>query len=71
MMFERLEQAARRLAQLRVQHRVRAISETLREIPPRGIKVELTDTGVRLSGRGLKRRLTLDPQARVWTGRAR
>lgn len=69
MMFERPEQAARRLARVRADQRCMAVAETLREILPRGIEIERTDAGVRLSGRGLKRRLALDPEARASIGR--
>lgn len=70
-MFERLEQAARRLAQVRADQRGMTIAETLRDTLPLGVQIERTDAGVRLSGRGLKRRLTLDPEARASIGRAR
>lgn len=60
-MFERLQEAADRKANwllMRVIYRL-AQSET-----PKGIEVEPIDDGVRLSGRGLKRRMTDDAQLR-------
>ena len=70
MMFEWLERAARRLADARAERRRGAIMAALRERLPRDIALERTDDGVRLSGRALKRRLALDPEARASIGRA-
>ncbi|MEQ1552095.1 hypothetical protein [Sphingorhabdus sp.] len=60
-MFERLQEAADRKADkllLRVIHRL-SQNET-----PKDIEVEPIDDGVRLSGRGLKRRMIDDAQLR-------
>lgn len=60
-MFERLQEAADRNADrllMRVIHRL-SQSET-----PKGIEVEALDDGVRLSGRGLKKRMIDDPHLR-------
>ena len=69
MMFERIEQAARRFADARAGRRRAAIMAALRERLGRDIAVERTEDGVRLSGRALKRRLALDPEARASIGR--
>jgi len=71
MIFAGIERAARRLSEIRTEQRLVAIAEALREDPANGIRVERMDGGIRLSGRGLKRRLALDPEARASIGRTR
>lgn len=68
-MFERLERNARSGAEARAERRRVAIAELLAAELPTGIATERTQGGVRLSGRGLARRLALDPRLRALIGR--
>lgn len=52
-----------RLAKLRVDH---AIARLVARATPKGIRAEALLDGIRLSGRGLKRRMILDPELRRW-----
>jgi hypothetical protein len=70
MSFAGLERASHRLAEIRAEQRRAEIIETLGENLPEGIGIERLDGGIRLSGRGLKRRLALDPEARASIRRA-
>ena len=63
-MFDRLAQRVRRLAGARAAERRRALGERMAAALPRGIRVEESDEGVRLSGRGLARRVALDARLR-------
>lgn len=60
-MFERLQEAVDRKADRLL---VRAIHRLSQTETPKGVGSEPLDDGVRLSGRGLKRRMIDDPQLR-------
>lgn len=64
-MFETLVDRAGRLALARADARRREIAERLEAELPGGIRVETGPEGVRLSGRGLVRRILLDPRLRA------
>ncbi|MDP8995356.1 MAG: hypothetical protein M3N07_10365 [Pseudomonadota bacterium] len=68
-MLERLEEEGRRLAERCRERRRRALAAQLAAELPGGIAAEETEEGVRLSGRGLARRLILDPRLRALIGR--
>ena len=68
-MFERLQDRARRSAEARAERRRRQIAERLAEDLPGAIAVASSGDGVTLSGRGLKRRMALDPALRALLGR--
>ncbi len=58
-MFERLQAAADRKADRLLMRVIRRLAQCE---APKGIEAEPTDDGVRLSGRGLKRRMIDDVQ---------
>lgn len=60
-MFETTIDRVERHARSRAGERRREIAERLEAGLPDGIRVEETERGVRLSGRGLNRRAALDP----------
>ncbi|MFN3747372.1 MAG: hypothetical protein ACK4SJ_01660 [Sphingorhabdus sp.] len=60
-MFERLQQAADRKADRLL---MRFILRLAQSETPKGIEIEPLDDGVRISGRGLKRRMIDDAQLR-------
>jgi len=68
-MFERLQEKARHLADARAARRRRQLAERLAEDLPSGIAVGSSGESVTLSGRGLKRRMALDPSLRALLGR--
>ena len=68
-MFDRLQEKARRLAEARAERRRRQVAERLAEDLPRGIAVGSSGESVTLSGRGLKRRIALDPALRPLLGK--
>ena len=68
-MFDRLEEHARRSAGARAERRRRQVAERLAEDLPRGIAVGSSGESVTLSGRGLKRRIALDPALRSLLGK--
>lgn len=70
-MFEALEGRVRLLAERRARERAQALAEELRAELPRGIAAEAVPDGVRLSGRGIGRRLVLEPALRWLIGRLR
>lgn len=60
-MFEGMIARAERLAQARTQARGRALAQRLADALPKGVQAAADEGGVRLSGKGLRRRLALDP----------
>ena len=68
-MFERLEQRAARRAAAAARERREEIAEAIAAEVPRGVHVERIDEGVTLSGRGVRRRLALEPALRRAIGR--
>lgn len=64
MMFERLMDRARTRAEQRARERVLKLAEEMRAELPRGIDAEAGSEGVRLIGRGLRRRFVLEPALR-------
>jgi hypothetical protein len=60
-MFEELIARVERLAEARAQMRSRALAEQLAITVPKGVQAEADAGGVRLSGKGLRRRAALDP----------
>jgi hypothetical protein len=70
-MFERLRDRARRLAEARAETIRKDVAERLSREMPGGIDIRLDAAGVRVSGRGLKRRLVLNPALRALVGRLR
>jgi hypothetical protein len=70
-MFERLKARALLLAQARAARRRDALAARLADELPAGIAADRTAEGVELSGRGLKRRLALEPALRALIGRLR
>ena len=60
MMFEKLMEHGAAAADRRARERARGIAQKL----PPGVGVEETPEGLRLSGRGLKRRLVIEPALR-------
>lgn len=64
MMFERMEERARRWAERRAGMKAVEIADRMRAELPRGIEAEAVDGGIRLSGIGLKRRFTLEAALR-------
>ena len=60
-MFEALLRRADAEARRRVEARRSGLAERLRERLPSGIEVEPVEEGVQLSGRGLLRRLVVEP----------
>lgn len=68
-MFERLERHVRAAAEAQAARRREEMAATLAAELPAGIEAERTEEGVRLRGRGLRRRLALEPALRALTGR--
>jgi|GEM_PF-4083284 len=69
-MFERITRRAGRFAERRATVRAAELAGRLGGVA-RGIKVEAVQDGVRLSGRGLRRRLALEPALRWLTAALR
>ncbi len=63
-MFERGMVRISRVAERRRRDRIETLAEGMRAAAPLGIAVEPAAEGVRLSGRGLKRRFALEPALR-------
>jgi hypothetical protein len=63
-MFERLTARGAELAQRAARRRRSVLAEALREEAPAGVRIEEEAQGVALSGRGLGRRLALEPALR-------
>jgi hypothetical protein len=64
MMFEDLETRAAGIAARRAAARRERLAASLEETVARGVRVTEVSEGIVLSGRGLARRLALDPQFR-------
>ena len=71
MMFEKLEERARRHAEAAAANRRDAIATELARQAPRGVRVETTAAGVTLSGYRLARRFALEPALRALLARVR
>jgi hypothetical protein len=69
-MFERMIQRAQRLAEARRARRIEDAAVRLAEALS-GVGVERVEEGVRLSGRGLRRRMALDAELRTIVERLR
>jgi hypothetical protein len=69
-MFERLSERARQAAEVRAEARRRELAAPLAAELPAGIEAAKVDGGVELTGRGLRRRLALDPELRSLIGRS-
>ncbi|HYE29002.1 MAG TPA: hypothetical protein VEA61_12335 [Allosphingosinicella sp.] len=65
-MFERLMRHAAARAERAAERRRDSIEQALRESAPAGVRVERDGDALALSGRGLRRRLALDPALRWW-----
>lgn len=63
-MFERMTERAARLARTRAEARARELAQKMEAELPGGIRVEATERGLRLSGRGLAARFALDGRLR-------
>ncbi|HLL59543.1 MAG TPA: hypothetical protein VK391_06600 [Allosphingosinicella sp.] len=70
-MFERTMRRATALASQRAERRAAELAERLKGAAGRGILVDTVQGGVRLSGRGLRRRLALEPALRWLTAALR
>lgn len=70
-MFERLMERAARKAGQRTQARIVTLASRMEGALPSGIDCEAAREGVRLSGRGLRRRFALDPALRWLTAALR
>ncbi len=66
-MFELLMDRISRTAERRRRERIEALAERMQAAAPLGIAIEPAAEGVRLSGRGLKRRFALEPALRWLT----
>jgi hypothetical protein len=66
-MFERIMRRATALASGRAERRAAELAERLKGATGRGITVDAVQGGVRLSGRGLRQRLALEPALRWLT----
>jgi hypothetical protein len=64
MMFDRMIGRALQLAERRAMERTMELTERMRTEAPHGIAIEATSEGVRLSGRGLRIRIALEPALR-------
>jgi uncharacterized protein YbjQ (UPF0145 family) len=64
MMFDRVIGRALRRAERRAMESMVELTERMRAEAPHGIEVEATSEGVRLSGRGLRLRIALEPALR-------
>jgi hypothetical protein len=63
-MFERLAAHGAALAEKAARRRLADLAEALRDEAPAGVRVEREDEAIVLTGRGLARRLALDPALR-------
>ena len=70
-MFEPLEERVRRRVEAIVRRCAEKAAERLRDALPPGISAEAGEDGVRLEGRGLRRRLALQPALRALLARLR
>jgi hypothetical protein len=70
-MFQRLIERARRTGEVRAEARRQQLAAALAAELPAGIEAAKVDDGVELTGRGLRRRLALDPELRSLIGRTR
>jgi hypothetical protein len=71
-MFERLMNAGTALARAEARKRRRSLADAIGESAPAGVRASESEQGVVLSGRGLGRRLALEPGLRwlvAWRGR--
>jgi hypothetical protein len=68
-MFERLTERAISAARAHAEARADSLHERMRNELPAGIGAERVAEGVRVSGRGLQRRLALEPGLRRLIGR--
>ena len=68
-MFERIEERIGRAALALARRRIATIAERLSGELPRGVAAEIAADGVRLTGRGLRRRLALQPALRALLAR--
>ena len=68
-MFERLLLRSKLRAEEREKAQAEALAERLAEAAPAGIEVRAAESGVVLSGRGLRRRFALEPGLRWLLGR--
>ena len=68
-MFERMEERVRRSAGAIARARAQRAAEQLNGELPQGLSAEAQEDGVRLVGRGLFRRLALDPVLRALLAR--
>ena len=66
-MFERAVGRISRAAERRRRDRINGLADRMRAAVPGGIEVEPTENGVRLSGRGLRRRFAFEPALRWLT----
>lgn len=64
-MFEGIVRRTEARAKARAEDAKMRIVGQLRETLPRGVEADVSDEGVRLSGRALRRRAALDP-ALLW-----
>ena len=63
-MFERLMLHGAALAERAARGRLARLAEALREEAPEGVRIDEEEAAVALSGRGLGRRLALEPALR-------
>ncbi len=70
-MFERLTERAVRKAEQRTQARIERLATDIEAALPAGIRCAAAPDGMRLSGRGLRRRFALDPALRWLTAALR
>lgn len=71
-MFERLIERCGALAERAARRRRAELAERIGGEAPADVRVEPEEEGVALTGRGLLRRLALDPALRwLWAGRVR
>ncbi|HEX8442085.1 MAG TPA: hypothetical protein VF631_00390 [Allosphingosinicella sp.] len=70
-MFERLADRAERAGRKRAGALSAALAERVKDELPRGVQVEVTGDGLRLSGRGIGARFALEPGLRWLLARIR
>ena len=70
-MFERIMGRAQLLAERRARARCSELAERMRAELPASVEVEETARGVRLLGRGVRRRFALEPALRWLTAALR
>jgi len=63
-MFETLIERAGHIAERRAAARIAGLAEQMQGALPRGVTAEASAEGVRLLGRGLRRRFALEPALR-------